>query len=578
MPSPPAPFALPRPLLLALTLASGGSAFAAQNTPGTSASPQPPALATAIARQAELEGRVLWMDATANLQRLSTREGVSDVFEKCKKANINTVVVDIKPLSGHVLYNSKIAPKLQEWRGFRYPLDYDLLATALIEGRRRGIKVYAAMNTFSEAHKLIKSGPLYTKPELQAIVYDVQRTVTAPDGATWTLSVGENRGPEKDALVSYDDRWTDLKRLGPDDAVAVVTAEGVSAVLDGSLAEGEGLPVPAGGYLLAGRGAAAKWLLEHIHVGDALTYTATEALQPILEAPSEAIGGFVNPANPESRAYMLKVVAELANNYALDGLVFDRMRYSSLRTDFSPLSRQLFEAWLGKPVERFPQDIYAYDPTPGRPLIQGPYYKQWLEWRAKTIHDWLEEARQTAVRARPGMGLGVYVGSWYPRYFGVGVNWASDDYPVTYDWMTPAYSATGYARKLNWLTTGCYYAVATRDDARQMGLPEEDTVQAAAETSVQAVNDAAFVYAGLQVLDYRGNPDGFRKAVQTALEHSQGVMLFDLVYIEEYNWWNLLSELFSVPRRAPHDVPGLQAAVQEARKALRPVQPVGAQR
>ncbi|HTE21256.1 MAG TPA: family 10 glycosylhydrolase, partial [Armatimonadota bacterium] len=199
MPSSPAPFALPRPLLLALTLASGGSAFAAQNTPGTSASPQPPALATAIARQAELEGRVLWMDATANLQRLSTREGVSDVFEKCKKANINTVVVDVKPLSGHVLYNSKIAPKLQEWRGFRYPLDYDLLATALIEGRRRGIKVYAAMNTFSEAHKLIKSGPLYTKPELQAIVYDVQRTVTAPDGATWTLSVGENRGPEKDA-------------------------------------------------------------------------------------------------------------------------------------------------------------------------------------------------------------------------------------------------------------------------------------------------------------------------------------------------------------------------------------------
>jgi hypothetical protein len=120
--------------------------------------------------------------------------------------------------------------------------------------------------------------------------------------------------------------------------------------------------------------------------------------------------------------------------------------------------------------------------------------------------------------------------------------------------------------------------VATRDDARQMGLPEEDTVEAAAETSVQAVNDAAFVYAGLQVLDYRGNPDGFRKAIQTALAHSQGVMLFDLVYIEEYNWWNLLTELFSVPRRAPHDVPGLQAAVQEARKALQPVQPAAAQR
>ena len=50
-------------------------------------------------------------------------------------------------------------------------------------------------------------------------------------------------------------------------------------------------------------------------------------------------------------------------------------------------------------------------------------------------------------------------------------------------------------------------------------------------------------------------------------------MLFDLVYIEEYNWWNILSEVFAAPRRAPHDVPGLQPAIQEAKKVLRPLQP-----
>lgn len=533
-----------------------------------------PALATTLARQANLEGRVMWMDATANLQRLSTREGVSDVFEKCKKANINTVVVDVKPLSGHVLYNSRIAPKLQQWKDFKYPEGYDLLSTAIWEGKRRGIRVYASINVFSEGHKLVKTGPLYEKPQLQAIVYDVERTVTAPDGASRALAVGENLGPGEDQVVSYDPGFSDLKKLGPKDAALVMNGETVTAVVDGALAEG-GIPVPAGGFLLVGRGTGAAWLLEHAQVGSALKFSAKPVLQPILEAPSEAVGGFVNPANPESRAYMIRIVEELCDNYPLDGIVFDRMRYSSLRTDFSPLSREKFEAWLGKKVENFPTDIYTYDPIPGRPIIPGPYYKDWLEWRARNINDWLAEARQAVQRKKPGLGLGVYVGSWYPSYYSVGVNWGSDDYFAGYDWMKPSYPSTGYAGKLNWLATGCYFTVATRSDARQLGLPEDRTVEAAAETSVRAVNDSAFVYAGLYLLDFRDKPEEFRRALRTAVAHSQGVMIFDLVYIEEYNWWNILTEEFAAPRRAPHDVPGLQPAIQEAKKVLRaaPLEP-----
>jgi hypothetical protein len=292
-------------------------------------------------------------------------------------------------------------------------------------------------------------------------------------------------------------------------------------------------------------------------------------LQPILEAPSERVGGFVNPASPEARAYALRIVEELADNYALDGIVFDRTRFASLRTDFSSLSRQAFETWLGRPLERFPQDLYEHDPAPGRPILPGPYYREWLEWRAKLIHDWVAEASEAARRKRPGIAIAAYVGSWYRDYYGVGVNWAADDYFAGYEWMTPTYPATGYAGRLSWLTTGCYYGTPTRDDARQLELPGEETVEAAAETSVRVVNDATFVYAGLQVLDYKDRPEEFRRALRAALQRSQGVMLFDLVYIEEYDWWNLLNEAFPAPKRAPHDVPGLQAAIQAARKVLR---------
>lgn len=533
-------------------------------------------LTTAITRQANLEGRVLWMDATANLKKLSTPEGVSEIFQKCKQANINTVVVDVKPLSGHVLYNSSIAPRLKEWRGFAYPEGHDLLLLAMLEGRRRGIRVYAGINVFSDAHKLVKSGPLYERTEWQATVYDVERTVYTPSGASRTLAVGANLGPADNQIVVYTPSYKDTKALGPSDVAVVAQGDRVTAIVDGGLTELGRLTVPPDGYVLIGRGEGAKWLLEQVQVGQLLTFTGKDVLQPILEAPSEAVGGFVNPALPEARAYMLKLVHELANNYALDGIVLDRMRYSSLRTDFSSLSRELFETHLGKKLENFPQDIYAYDPVPGKPIVRGPYYKEWLEWRARTIRSWVDEATQTAQRARPGIAVAAYVGSWYPVYYGVGVNWGADDYHAGLEWMTPGYAATGYARKLNWLTTGCYYRTATREEARQTGISEDETVEAAAQTSLEAVNDATFLYAGLQVLDYQGKPDDFRKALQAAVQNSQGVMIFDLVYIEEYNWWNILSETFSTPKRAPHDVPGLQSAISQTRKALQPLQPLDA--
>jgi hypothetical protein len=97
------------------------------------------------------------------------------------------------------------------------------------------------------------------------------------------------------------------------------------------------------------------------------------------------------------------------------------------------------------------------------------------------------------------------------------------------------------------------------------------TVEAAAETSVRAVNDSSFVYASLNLPDYRGRPEEFRRALQAAVANSQGVMLFDLVYIENYNWWNILTEVFPTSKRAPHDVPGLQDGLKQTKKALQPV-------
>ena len=142
-----------------------------------------------------------------------------------------------------------------------------------------------------------------------------------------------------------------------------------------------------------------------------------------------------NPANPVSREYELRIVDELSTNYDFDGIVFDRMRYASLQSDFSELSRLKFEEYLGQKTNRWPGDVYTFDPTPGRGMILGPYYKQWLEWRARNIRTWLEDANKIVRTKRPNAKIGVYVGSWYNTYYTVGVNW----------WMTP-----NVAMRINW--------------------------------------------------------------------------------------------------------------------------------
>ncbi len=525
-------------------------------------------LSQVVVQRAGAEGRVLWLDGTANLQRLSTREGLAAVLDRCKQAHINTVVVDVKPLSGHVLYDSRHAPKLTEWRGFRYPSGYDLLRTALDEGHKRGMKVYANMNVFSDGHKLIKSGPGYGKPELQTICYDVKRTLTTPRGASKALAVGANRSPEDGQVTVFDPGYGARRSFSSEEALVTVVQDRVDAVVDGVLAPAEGVAVPTDGYLLVGRGDGARWLLQNIRVGDTLRWTSEDQFLPVTEAPSETIAAFVNPANPVSRQYLLRIVEEIVSGYDIDGIVFDRMRYASLHSDFSNFSREKFEEFIGRKLDRFPADIYSFDPSPGRPLVWGPYFKQWLEWRARNIRTWLEDASKLVRTRRPQAKIGVYVGSWYGSYYTVGVNWGSEDFAPGYDWMSPTYNTTGYAHLLDWVTTGCYHPVATRDQARRAGLDDGYTVQAAAERSTQAVSDAAFVYAGLYVQDYRDAPEAFRDAIHAARTYSHGVMLFDLSQIEDYGYWPIISEAMAEPRPAPHDIPELLSAVRALRKAV----------
>ena len=72
----------------------------------------------------------------------------------------------------------------------------------------------------------------------------------------------------------------------------------------------------------------------------------------------------INPLNEEYRTHILGVLKELVGKYPkLDGLMLDRVRYDGISADFSPLSREQFEAYIGQKVTHFPEDILTREKT-----------------------------------------------------------------------------------------------------------------------------------------------------------------------------------------------------------------------
>ncbi len=559
-----------------------------------------------LARNANLamggQGRLMWVDGTANVTRTiqengrtrvvdytTTKEGVAEVVRRCKAAHINTIVVDVKPLSGQVLYRSKTTPRMTDWKGHPVP-DFDVLAAFIEEGHKAGLQVDACINTLSEGHKYFNTGLAYQHPDWQSMVYTIDRGMNLSNGARLSIRApGEPDDAAKPTLLAggksvVGDEPSGLTGLeGPDTGdepsgatvgqqinVVVDGNSRIAGMVDSALLGDDPLVAPEGGRLItATRDSDREWLGRNVKPGQTVRFDMRTGLTPITQAPSEKVSCFVNPLHPDARRHELDVVREIVGGYDIDGFVLDRCRFSNLYNDFSDRTREAFEQFIHRPVSRWPQDVFAFNPTPGGDIIKGPLYKPWLEFRARVIRDLVAEIAKTARTLKPGIILGTYVGSWYPSYYQVGVNWGSDKTNLRYSWFTPDYPRTGYAEFFDWISTGCYYPVATRTDARQEGLSDRGTVEYAAELSNQAVANGAFVYPGVYVKDYVSHPDVFIRALEAAGKQGQGWMIFDLSYIDEYNWWPVLEKAFSKDMPTPDRNPDVLSAIRSAMDAAK---------
>lgn len=570
-------------LLGLLSLAAMAPAFAQQPDSPAAPIPTPPAPAplvtplndlnfntlsnnvgiaqtTALAKG--LQGRVLWMDAGANVGNLNTTEKIGAIVGKVKAAGMNMIVLDVKPIVGETVYPSKFAPRLTSWKGQSVSPDFDVLRQMLTAAHAQGLPVYANMSTFGEGHKYVKRGLAYTHPDWQTVLYEVDRGVT--NGTAYApIGVVDNLPPRENTLAAVTNGAL-LRANRPGYTVAVLNFDArVLSVVDGSTLAATPIAVPPRGAALLGFGRGSRWLKRNAIPNQILTYTTRPKYVPIVDAPEQLITMFVDPNHPEVRQHELDMVRELVTNYDVDGVVFDdRLRYAAVNADFSPRSRAAFEKYVGKSLV-WPDDVLRLSPYPGQDPLPGPYYQQWLDWRAGNIKSWVTEAAGIVRSVRPGTELAVYVGSWYGDYEKVASNWAAPDFAAPYHWMTPTYQATGYAGLLDWLTTGCYYEIATLEEARTANNSLGATVEAAGQLSNRVVNDSAWTYAGLYALSYQNHPDAFARALRAATASTQGVMVFDMSQIIQYDWWHILGDAFAAtPATPPNRVPGLLADVR----------------
>ena len=403
---------------------------------------------------------MMWMDATANFERLASKDSVKYYLAKCKSVGVTDIVIDVKPITGEVLYESKIAPFLREWKGFTRPANVDLLQTAIEEGYALKLKVHASINVFSGGHSQFKRGIIYT---------------THP-----------------------------------------------------------------------------HWQSQN--------YTET-GITPISEIKTK-ISGMLNPADPEVQAYELSILAEIIKKYPrLDGIMLDRVRYDGMEADFSPLSKKLFEKYISKKVDNFPADIFSYGKENGKNAkVPGKYYKEWLEWRASVIYNFFKKARAVAKQNNPKIIFGDYTGAWYPTYYEVGVNWASNKYKVAKDypqWATKRYQQYGYAELLDLYSSGCYFYEVTKKEVldsnsikaarTEAGMSEQKapwySVEGSAEMAMSITKNAAPLLGSVYVEQYKENSEQFTKAMQMCLDKTNGLMIFDMVHIVDKNWWDTIKTL-----------------------------------
>jgi uncharacterized lipoprotein YddW (UPF0748 family) len=262
------------------------------------------------------------------------------------------------------------------------------------------------------------------------------------------------------------------------------------------------------------------------------------------DMPNASGAVFMNPIYSKVYDYEVSLLKEVAQNYDIDGIILDYCRYYDVSSDFSTYSLEQFKTWANLSVTPIPSDIVkswerntAADNVGTGVKEAGTYARQWLEWRASNIKNIVHKMRADLKAVKPNIVFGTYSGAWYDSYYTVGVNWASSNYDASKDfqWATSTYKNTGYAEELDQFYTGNYTSTINGAGWWTVNgqLSGADIVLKSATSLLASRYYGAVDLGNTQWTD----KNNMTTSISTILNHTGGIMLFDLVHIDapKYN-------------------------------------------
>jgi uncharacterized lipoprotein YddW (UPF0748 family) len=231
---------------------------------------------------------------------------------------------------------------------------------------------------------------------------------------------------------------------------------------------------------------------------------------------------FYDPANPDVREYLLRLVDEIITNYDVDGLQLDYIRYpfqdpGAGRTyGYGLAARRQFRRLTGvDPLELSPR-VDPWLPRAQRERLRS-LWEQWNEFRIQQITSFVEETSALVRSKRPGITLStaVFAMSEHERLLKIQQDWNTWAENGLVDWivlMSYAQDTNRFAELINpWVLDQAYESTLVIPGIRLLNLPIPAMID-----QLQALRDLPAPGYALFATDNLDN------RVQTVLNNTQG--------------------------------------------------------
>lgn len=231
---------------------------------------------------------------------------------------------------------------------------------------------------------------------------------------------------------------------------------------------------------------------------------------------------FLDPANPEVRSYLMRMLQEIVNNYDVAGVQFDYVRYpfqdpAADRTyGYGTAARLRFRDMTGlDPAVLSPRHNPSLSPREQR--RQRQLWEQWTDFRVEQVSSFVAEASQMLKQRRPGIKVSaaVFAKPTHERIQKIQQDWETWARRGDVDWivlMSYAMDTNRFEELIHpWVLQANYGSTLILPGIRLLNLPDM-----AALDQIQTLRD-------LPVSGYAlFAADNLQRSIQTLLNDTQG--------------------------------------------------------